>query len=69
MVIAGMQIPPGLDLLLFSACATTRGVRSVPLPLLKKARPPPPADSCVVELCPRTGRANGSHGTVCKCRY
>lgn len=38
MVIAGMEMPPGLDLLLFSACATTRGVRSVPIPLLKKAR-------------------------------
>ena len=38
MVIAGMQVPPGFDLLLFSACATTRGVRSVPIPLLKKAR-------------------------------
>jgi hypothetical protein len=38
MVIAGMQMPPGLDLLLFSACATTRGVRSVPIPLLKEVR-------------------------------
>lgn len=38
MVIAGMVMPPWLDLMLFSACATTKGVRTVPIPLLKVVR-------------------------------
>ena len=36
----GIAVPPGLDLMLFSAGATTPGVRNVVVPLLKKVRWP-----------------------------
>ena len=36
MVFSALDFPPGLDLLIFSQGATMRGLRTVPLPILKK---------------------------------
>ena len=36
MVFSALDFPPGLDLLVFSQGATMRGLRTVPLPILKK---------------------------------
>lgn len=36
MVFSALDFPPELDLLIFSQGATMRGLRTVPLPILKK---------------------------------
>jgi hypothetical protein len=40
MVFSALDFPPGLDLLVFSQGATMRGLRTVPLPILKKVGSP-----------------------------
>jgi hypothetical protein len=40
MVFSNLEFPPGLDLLVFSQGATMRGLRTVPLPILKKVGTP-----------------------------
>lgn len=37
----GINVPPGLDLMVFACGGTTRAVRSVPIPLLMEVRSRP----------------------------